>query len=334
MQSHRQTRLFSTQIQQPAYFFKKINGNIWNLANNHTTDCGRAGIEQTLNIARENGVKTVGLGLDLDEASRPVIIENDGADIGIISLGDEVLQAATENSEGVVCWENTEKIAEMIKGVKKSCRFCVVVVHTGPEFAHIMPPAVRRVYRNYLKLGADVVVGHHPHVVQNYEEVGDKVIFYSLGNFIFDTDYQRLQQYTDKGVLIKLCFDKEGFSWDYQGFTIDRERQALVHSDAPDIFTNVTPLQFALLSPLAARTLHYTNKLKYTSIKPEFRSFTERRWYKYYFGKIKKSARWRGIIIGNMLYHLHYWRLADKKLQKYIKEGIKPEYKNKIIPLK
>ena len=140
-------------------FLKKINGNIWNIANNHIMDCGREGLESTLKIAEENGVQTLGVGLNIEQAAKPVIIENDGADIGILSLTQEETPAATETSEGVIQWDDLEKIARMIAEVKLKCRWCVVVVHAGPEFCQLMPPSVRDIYTQYLDLGADVVIG-------------------------------------------------------------------------------------------------------------------------------------------------------------------------------
>jgi len=60
-------------------FMKKINGNVFTLANNHITDCGREGVESTLNVAAAHGVATVGIGLNMGQTEKPLIIENDGA---------------------------------------------------------------------------------------------------------------------------------------------------------------------------------------------------------------------------------------------------------------
>ena len=66
-----------------------------------------------------------------------------------------------------------------------------MVYHGGDEFFHVPMPYIRKQLKGYLDWGCDIVVAHHPHVVQGYEMLGKKAIFYSLGNFIFDTDYQR-----------------------------------------------------------------------------------------------------------------------------------------------
>lgn len=304
-------------------FLKKVNGNIWALANNHITDCGREGLESTLNIAEENGVQTVGIGLNMEQASKPIIIENGDANIGIIAVTQEETEEATENREGCVLWNNNAKISEMISEIKKKCRWCVVVVHSGPEFCQLMPPSVRKQYKKYLELGADVVIGHHPHVVENYEKFGDKIIFYSLGNFIFDTDYQRLQKYTEFGVFVKLYFGADSFKWDYMAMKIDRETQTIVACDAPDIFTNVSACQYALLWPLAMRNLYKNEHVKFPYLYPKFKDYSKWEWFKFYLERSKKSARNRGIISGNIAYCLNLWRFGNKKLIKYIKEGHK-----------
>lgn len=304
-------------------FLKRINGNIWNIANNHIMDCGREGLESTLRIAEENGVPTVGAGLNEEQAAKPVIIENDGADIGILSLTQEESPTATENSEGVIQWDNLEKVGQMIADVKAKCRWCVVVVHAGPEFCQMMPPSVRKLYRAYLKLGADVVIGHHPHVTQNYEVFGEKIIFYSLGNFVFDTDYQRLQRYTDQGVFVKLAFDKDSFTWDHRAMKIDRTSQAIVPCETPAIFTEIPASQYRLLWPLAMHDLYENERVKFGYLFRNFKDISKLRWAIYYCKRVRHTPRWACVLLGDWLYRLGLWRLGDKKVRDYIAEGMR-----------
>ena len=304
-------------------FLNKINGNIWALANNHTTDCGREGVESTLNIAVENGIQTVGLGLNNDQASKPIIIENDGADIGIIALTDDQTKEATDEIAGCIRWNNDKKLSEMIADIKSKCRFCVVVVHTGPEFCQLMPPSVRKQYKKYLDFGADIVIGHHPHVVENYETFGDKIIFYSLGNFVFDTDYQRKQKYTEFGVFVKLYFYKDHFEWDHRAMRIERENQTIVPCETPEIFTNVTAGQYALLWPLAMRYLYFNERIKFPHLYPYMTDYPKWKWIRFYYRRSKLAPQHKGILSGNIMYCFNLWRFGDKKLKKYIKEGPK-----------
>lgn len=304
-------------------FLKKINGNIWNIANNHIMDCGREGLESTLRYAEENGVPTVGVGLDEKQAAKPVIIENDGANIGILSVTNEETPAATETTEGCIRHDNLEKLGQMIADVKKTCRWCVVVVHAGPEFSQLMPPSIRALYRAYLDLGADVVVGHHPHVLQNYEVVGDKVIFYSLGNFVFDTDYQRLQNHTQFGAFVKLYFDKDSFTWDHRAMMIDRETQTIVPCKTPAIFTNVPEKQYALLWPLAMHDLYENERVKFQYLKPELKGCSDEEWEAFYLMRLQKNPQWQCILDGHRAYEWGFWKLGNKKVAKYILDGMR-----------
>lgn len=304
-------------------FLKKINGNIWNIANNHIMDCGREGLESTLQYAADNGVPTLGVGLNMEQAAKPVIIENDGADIGIISVTQEETPEATETTEGCVQWDNREKVAEMIAGVKEKCRWCVVVVHAGPEFCQMMPPSVRAVYQGYLEMGADVVVGHHPHVMQNYETVGDKIIFYSLGNFVFDTDYQRLQNHTEYGVFVKLAFGQDSFTWDHRSMKIDRATQTIIPCETPAIFTNVPAKEYALLWPLAMHDLYENERVKFGYLKPELKDCSDETWVEFYEMRLKKNPRWQCILDGHRAYAWNFWKLGNEQVQKYIIDGMK-----------
>ena len=302
-------------------FLRSINANIWALANNHITDCGKEGLESTLHIAAANNVQTIGIGLNEEQAAKPVIIENDGADIGIFAVTYWETPEATADSEGCIRWNNNEKVKQIIADIKKTCRWCVVVVHCGDEFAQLPMPYIRDQYHNYLQWGADVVVGHHPHIVENYETVGDKVIFYSLGNFIFDTDYQRLQKYTEFGMLVKLNFGADSFTWDHMATFIDRENHRILPGKDPDIFTDVSPKQYKLLWPLAAKNLIDNEMVKYPYLFPKMRDYNKKEWKNWWNQRFVNSPVGKAEKRGKRLYRLHWWRFGDTKLVRYIKNA-------------
>ena len=161
-----------------------IAADIWCVANNHSFDMGREGFESTAALAKQHGAKTLGGGLNKEEALKPVILPECGG-IGLLGLGyPPPCPAAGEDTPGVVQVQDIEAISRAIVEVKKSCRYCVVVAHGGEEFTNLPHPYIRDLYTAYIKAGADAVIGHHPHVIMNYEYVDGKPIFYSLGNFI------------------------------------------------------------------------------------------------------------------------------------------------------
>ena len=222
-------------------FFGRLGADVWNICNNHIMDAGPVGMADTLAAAKSCGVRTLGAGSNLAEASAPVVFREAGG-IGMIGVGyQRACRKAGEDTAGCFSWSDLELIRERIAEVKRKCRWCIVVAHAGEEFTALPAPYTRDRYHLYLEMGADIVVAHHPHVPMNYETVGDKVIFYSLGNFIFDTDYPRAQFNTEKGLLVKLNFTPDRFTWEPMGLEIIRGPEHVVKAPLPRIFRDVGP---------------------------------------------------------------------------------------------
>ena len=307
-----------------ADFLKKIHADIWTIGNNHAMDAGRDGVISTKKIAAECGAVTVGAGLNIDEASEPIYLSGAGG-IGIITLSYMMeCVPATETEPGTFRWDDFEKIARRISEIKKKCRWCVVVVHGGEEFSSIPLPYTRDKYIRYLDFGADVVVGHHPHVPENYELFeGGKAIFYSLGNFIFDTDYQRAHPYTDLGVILKLNFTEDAFDFEAIGTRLDRSVGRLSESALPDIFVNIPNDEYELLSPLAAKAFVEDDKRKMIYLEPErFTNAPDSVWNEYFFST-NPDGYFKGEHMDLELV-VPYSRLADKGLWKNSRlDGVK-----------
>ncbi len=269
----------------------KMKADIWNICNNHIMDAGPYGIESTLKTARELGVKTIGAGMNIDEAREPVIIDEAGG-IGMFGVGyQRACRKADTDKPGCYSWSDLDAIQKTIDDIKSKCRWCIVVAHAGEEFTPLPSPYTRERYRKYLEMGADIVVGHHPHVPMNYETVGDKIIFYSLGNFIFDTDYQRSQHKTEYGIIIKLNFTKNEFTFEPMGLKILRGEEHIVKHPLPEIFQDVQEEEFNLLSPLSAKMHVEATKRQMTYLKPEeFKDATEEKW-KAHFSEELRTGR-------------------------------------------
>ncbi len=250
-------------------------------------DAGKEGLLSTCAIAHSMGARTLGAGCNEIEASEPVYLDGAGG-IGLVGVAYQAeCIPATETEAGIFRWDDMEYIEERIKEVKKRCRWCVIVAHGGEEFTDMPSPYTRERYLKYLSLGADIVVGHHPHVPENYELFDDgKVIFYSLGNFILDTDYQRVHPYTDVGVLLKLVFTERDFSFEAIGTAIVRDEGRIVSSPLPDIFTNIPEKEYALLSPLSEKAFIHEDKKKMLYLEPErFKNATREVWGGYFFSE-------------------------------------------------
>lgn len=297
----------------------ELNARIWNLANNHTVDCKEAGLQDTLDIAAQNGVRTFGAGQCKADAARIIELPDSGG-IGIfgITYYRNFLKAG-EDSLGCITWEDIDTIRANIAEIKKRNRWCVIVAHCGQEFSNIPMPYVRRRYLQWLELGADVIIGHHPHVVQNYEQVGDKMIFYSLGNFVFDTNYQRRQKYSEYGVLVKLNFTENEFTWEHLGTRVDRENNRIAVSDPPAIFTNIDSKQYRRLWTLGVRNYYRNHISCRIFFKPEREKNTALQWLKedIEFFELRPTLE---LYAGRALAHLGLWKRGDSKLVDYLLE--------------
>ena len=276
--------LFHSMDPHAASVLKKIKADIWSLGNNHTMDAGIGGLISTKKIAAEMGSKTVGAGFNLKEASTPLFLEDAGG-IGLICVSYMVgCVPATETEPGIFRWDDMDLIARRIAEIKKTCRWCIVISHGGEEFAAMPLPYVRDRYLKYLDLGADVVVGHHPHVPENYELTDDgKAIFYSLGNFIFDTDYQRAHLYTETGLLLKLNFTEDHMEFEAIGIQIHRDTERIDIAPLPDIFVNIPAEEYELLAPLSAKAFLVEDMRVMQYLEPEnFANCSDAVWDAYY----------------------------------------------------
>ena len=276
---------FHTMNPEATCVLETIKSDVWNISNNHIMDAGLEGLVSTRKIAAEMGCQTIGAGVNEVEASEPVYFEEAGG-IGMFGVAymKECIPAG-KDEPGVFRWDDLDYISERIKEVKKAHRWCVIVAHGGEEFADLPNPYTRDRYLKYLELGADLVVAHHPHVPENYETFADgKAIFYSLGNFIFDTDYQRAHPYTDIGVLLKVHFTEETMTFEAKGTKIIRGEERIEEGPLPAIFADVREDEYRLLSPLASSVFMEEERKKMIYLEPErFTNASQEVWDAYYF---------------------------------------------------
>ena len=291
---------------------RKMGADIWNICNNHIMDAGPYGIESTLKEAQSFGAQTIGAGMNIDEARKPVILDEAGG-IGMFGVGyQRACRKADVDKPGCYSWSDLDAIQNTINEIKSKCRWCIVVAHAGEEFTPLPSPYTRERYHKYLEMGADIVIGHHPHVPMNYETVGDKIIFYSLGNFIFDTDYQRSQFNTELGLIVKLTFTETEFSYEPMGLRIVRGEERVVKDELPRIFVDVGEEEYNLLSPLSAKMLIAATKRQMTYLKPEeFKDATEEKWQEHFREPLRT-----GRVPGETLDFFIICPLAEKEKEK------------------
>ena len=311
-------RLKHTNDPKIADFLKSINSRYWNLANNHIMDCGIDAVEDSFSIASDNRCTPLGV-VSGDKDFSCVIIGGD-IKVAIISLTNPWKSLRTESGDCItLTWDDTEYFSSLISSVKNKVSKIVMVVHGGLEFSLMPLPFIREKYHSLLNLGADIIVAHHPHVVQNYERAGDKIIFYSLGNFVFDTDYQRKAAYTDVGVLLKLKFTEESFDFESMAVKIDRGNMTISSTEIPVNFCDIQPKEYKKLWPLAARHAGREKRKSMIYFNSKLASYTKLKWFMRDLKKIK-NIKEREILEGRVL---SVFRLSqNNRVAKYIRDAM------------
>lgn len=188
---------------------ESLHCNVFNLANNHIFDHGLQGYRDTVEAAKQRGWLWLGAGETLQEASTPLILRKEDFAVGLISVcREEGILTAKRNTAGVFCDTSKAVLQQRIHALKKQCDQVGIIYHGGEEIYHFPTPARRRQLLGYLEAGADFVVAHHAHVVQGYEALGEKYVFYGLGDFSFDFNFSTPGPSIDESVLLVLQFQK------------------------------------------------------------------------------------------------------------------------------
>jgi poly-gamma-glutamate synthesis protein (capsule biosynthesis protein) len=186
--------------------------SILSLANNHTPNFGEKGLVDTFGYLARAGIKYAGAGKDEKEAYQPVYIEKKGMKFAFLAYNDtDVVPASYEASQNLAgtAFKRINKMTEAVKEAKKNSDITIVSMHAGDEYTSKPNESQIKFARAAIDAGADLVIGHHPHVVQTMGKYKGKYIFYSLGNFVFD---QPQSQETKEGLAIKVYFSKNGIN--------------------------------------------------------------------------------------------------------------------------
>jgi poly-gamma-glutamate synthesis protein (capsule biosynthesis protein) len=169
--------------------------NLFSLANNHTLNMGSKGLIETRELLLESGITSIG---------GPF-----GCGGDLVYKNDNIIQVAFNKTFPSSC--SDEEMAKTIEIIKKTTpdNFLTVNIHWGEEYQPKNSISQKQTAHTIIDAGADLIIGHHPHVVQNIEIYNNKLIFYSLGNFIFDQYFSqetqqslgvRLEMYSDKNI--------------------------------------------------------------------------------------------------------------------------------------
>ena len=171
----------------------KNNGfTMANLSNNHLGDFGRQGVISTINAVKSAGLNYVGAGENIDDAATYNIQEINGIKVATIGISDIVPKDFSANrTEAGILSTMYPSYNRLVYEASQEADLVVVNLHWGVEYGVDETEEQEKIAKALIDAGADVIIGSHPHVLQPIQTYKDGIIFYSMGNFVFDQGWSR-----------------------------------------------------------------------------------------------------------------------------------------------
>jgi hypothetical protein len=159
--------------------------NLVTLANNHIMDYGILGLQSTLKACENNKIDHVGAGKDYNEARQTYFTKIGNYTVAILNFAENEFSTTHDSNPGANPIDPMENFRD-ISEAKSKADHVIVIVHGGHEMYTLPSPRIKNTFRFMADAGASAVLGHHSHCYSGYEIYNNVLIFYGLGNFIFD----------------------------------------------------------------------------------------------------------------------------------------------------
>ena len=165
--------------------------SVASLANNHTMDCGRPGLVETMQTLRGAGIRWCGAGANASEAEAPTIFRVHGLRVAFVGFCEFVPEgSAVRTDRPTIAFSSDATIRRSVARARRQADVVVACFHWGVEYQSRPTPGQIEMAHSSVDAGADLVLGDHPHVLQGIERISRggrrALIIYSLGNFVFD----------------------------------------------------------------------------------------------------------------------------------------------------
>ena len=213
-------------------FLRAIGFNLFATANNHRFDWEDAGY---LRVKEALGDSMFGSGT-YDEAYRIKVIEVRGKKIGFLALTYSARRGVFNdvcNRKGLGCAHLFDlRVNHIIANAKKEVDYLFIISHAGVEYYDIPTPELIAKYRDFIDWGADGVIASHPHCPQGWERYNDKPIFYSLGNFFFNskptTDFVAKRPHWYEGIAVLAEITEDGIKTNVINIRNNNNREIVI----------------------------------------------------------------------------------------------------------
>ncbi len=194
---------------------KSAGFDILSLSNNHTLDCGRIGLQETMTTLRGQNIQWCGAGENRARAETATVIKVRGLRVGFIGFCEFVPEGVFLNeAKPSIALTDDNRVRAALQKARGQCDVLVASFHWGIEYLNRPGKRQKHLARLAAGAGADLVLGHHPHVLQGIEVLAAPnkrrcVVAYSLGNFLFDAP-ERFVKATGDSMILQVEFDKSG----------------------------------------------------------------------------------------------------------------------------
>lgn len=215
------TSLVFSFNQDIAPFLKENGFNLLSISNNHALDQGWVARDETIRVLEENNIDWCGHPTEVDKNS----IHYDQSPSGL--------------SYAFVCFQDVTNHLDLdsakilLNDVDQEVDLLIISVHWGQEYVHANNSRQQEIAHVFVDSGADLIIGHHPHVVQNMEIYNEVPIFYSLGNFVFD---QYWSEKTQEGLALKLKITSTDYDIELIPMKSDRAQSRLMTDEEKAIW--------------------------------------------------------------------------------------------------
>jgi gamma-polyglutamate biosynthesis protein CapA len=185
--------------------------DLLSLANNHTMDCGRIGLTETMeNLSRPN-LRWCGAGKTRSEAEMATVLEVQGIRVAFVGFCEFVPERAfPRDDRPTILFAEEETVRRVVSAARPQADVVIASFHWGIEFDSRPTEFQKGLARAAVESGADIVLGHHPHVLQPLEVMSHNgrraLIAYSLGNFVFDPTSSA----PSRSMILRCTFGKNG----------------------------------------------------------------------------------------------------------------------------
>lgn len=196
--------------------------NLATLANNHILDFGESGLNDTFRELEKEEISYNGAGKNLVEAKKTSYKEVKCYKLAFINFAENEWATTLGNEPGA---NPLNPVANFysIKEAKEKADFVFVIVHGGHEMYSLPSPRMKETYRFFIDAGANAVIGHHSHVISGYEVYNGCPIFYSLGNFVFDSKKKKDPRW-HKGIAVQFSIEGKNLAFELIPYSQNAEK--------------------------------------------------------------------------------------------------------------